>query len=68
VRRPPDPPGHSAEAKKWLTKAQQWINHATQEKSKDGTASPNPLPWDQRLELKLFRAEAEALMKEEPKK
>jgi len=33
--------------------------------SKDGTAAAAPLPWDQRLELKLIRAEAEALLKEE---
>jgi tetratricopeptide (TPR) repeat protein len=44
--------GHGDEAKKWLAKAQQWINQAPKE-------GANALPWDQRLELQLLRAEAE---------
>jgi len=80
--------GHMDEAKKWLTKSQQWIDHppwptnnAKQEiqgSVADGVSAvavgpapapvgpipPFPLPWDRRLELKLIRAEAEALLKE----
>jgi tetratricopeptide (TPR) repeat protein len=44
--------GHADESKKWLTKAQQWIDQAPKE-------GANALPWDQRLELRLLRAEAE---------
>jgi hypothetical protein len=44
--------GHADEAKKWLTKAQQWIDKAP----KEGAGA---LPWDHRLELQLLRAEAE---------
>jgi WD40 repeat protein/tetratricopeptide (TPR) repeat protein/tRNA A-37 threonylcarbamoyl transferase component Bud32 len=51
--------GHDEDAKKWLTKAQQWI---------DGNAYGSGQPWDQKLELKLIRAEAEALLKESDKK
>jgi tetratricopeptide (TPR) repeat protein len=58
--------GHTDEAKKWLTKAQQWLDLATQEKPKDGTTAAFPLPWDARLELKLIGAEAEAVLKEPP--
>ena len=80
--------GHMDEAKKWLTKSQQWIDHppwptnnAKQEiqgsvadgvpavavgpaPAPVGPIPPFPLPWDRRLELKLIRAEAEALLKE----
>jgi serine/threonine-protein kinase len=44
--------GHADEAKKWLTRAQQWINQAPK-------VGDEALPWDQRLELELLRAEAE---------
>jgi tetratricopeptide (TPR) repeat protein len=47
--------GHTEEAKKWLAKAQRWLDQAP----KDGAGA---LPWDQRLELKLLRAEAEAVI------
>jgi hypothetical protein len=60
--------GHTEEAIKWLAKAQQEMDQRTQEKAKDGTAAADPLPWDQRLELKLIRAEAEGLIKMEKKK
>jgi hypothetical protein len=60
--------GHVGETKKSLAKAQQWIDQTAQEKRKGGTAAAAPLPWDHRLELKLIRAEAEALLKEGPAK
>jgi tetratricopeptide (TPR) repeat protein len=44
--------GHAEEAKKWLTKAQHSIDHEPKE-------GANALPWSQRLELQLLRAEAE---------
>jgi hypothetical protein len=55
--------GHADEAKKWLTKSQQSIDRSTQEKLKKG-AGAAPFGWSERVELKLIRAEAEALMKE----
>jgi tetratricopeptide (TPR) repeat protein len=45
--------GHAQEARAWLTKAQQLLDQIL----KDAAV---PLPWDQQLELKLLRAEAEA--------
>jgi WD40 repeat protein/serine/threonine protein kinase/tetratricopeptide (TPR) repeat protein len=48
---------HADEAKKWLTKAQQWLDQAKDEKPGGAT-----LTWDRRLELQLIRAEAEALV------
>jgi tetratricopeptide (TPR) repeat protein len=47
--------GHADEAKKWLTKAQHWIDQAPKE-------GANALPWDQRLELMLLREEAEEVI------
>ena len=55
--------GHMDEANKWLTKAQQWLDH-----THDIGPVVTSLPWDEHLELKLIRAEAEALMKEEKAK
>jgi tetratricopeptide (TPR) repeat protein len=52
--------GHADEAKKWLSKAVQWFDPVTL----DGPKKPAvaALSWEQRLELKLLRAEAEALL------
>jgi tetratricopeptide (TPR) repeat protein len=52
--------GHAGEAAKWLGKAVRWIDSETQ-KDRNGLAAA-ALPWDQRLELKLLRSEAEALL------
>jgi WD40 repeat protein/tRNA A-37 threonylcarbamoyl transferase component Bud32/tetratricopeptide (TPR) repeat protein len=51
--------GHADEARKWLTRAQQWIDQAPKE-------GANALPWDQRLELRLLRAEAEEAISKKP--
>jgi hypothetical protein len=48
---------HAEEARKWLTKAQQWLDQAKDEKP----GGPD-LSWDRRPELQLIRAEAEALI------
>src|SRR5207245_1491470 len=57
--------GHAEEAKKWLAKAQQWIDQAAQEKPRGEAILLAVTPsWAERLELKLIRAEAEALLKE----
>jgi hypothetical protein len=53
--------GHADEAKRWLDKAGKWIDENTKEKPKDGAAGPS-LSWDQGLELKLIRQEAEELI------
>jgi Flp pilus assembly protein TadD len=60
--------GHADESKKWMTKAQQWLDQGKQEKAKDKPAAVDALPWDQRLELSLIRAEAEALLNGDTKK
>jgi tetratricopeptide (TPR) repeat protein len=52
--------GHAEEAKKWLTKAEQWLDQALAEKPKE--LGGNPLPWDRKLELQLLRREAEELI------
>jgi tetratricopeptide (TPR) repeat protein len=52
--------GHAAEAKQWLAKAVQWIEKASN--PKPDKAAGTPLPWDQRLELKVLRREAEELI------
>jgi uncharacterized protein HemY len=54
--------GHTEEAKKWLDKAVQWIDNATQEKSRDAVALS--LSWRGRLELQLLRGEAETLLRQ----
>jgi len=60
---------HANDAKKWLTKAQQWMNNPAPEKPTQGTPVFYMSPtWEQRLELKLIRAEAEGLIKDEKKK
>jgi WD40 repeat protein/serine/threonine protein kinase/tetratricopeptide (TPR) repeat protein len=48
---------HAEEARKWLAKAQQWLDQAKDEKPGGPTLS-----WDRRLELQLICAEAEALI------
>jgi tetratricopeptide (TPR) repeat protein len=52
---------HAEEARKWLAKAQQWLDQAKDEKP----GGPN-LSWDRRLELQLIRAEAEGLIGKAP--
>jgi WD40 repeat protein/Flp pilus assembly protein TadD len=59
--------GHTEEAKKWLARAQEGIDQRTDEKPKEETSATRPLSWDQRLELKLIRAEAESLINVEKK-
>jgi WD40 repeat protein/tetratricopeptide (TPR) repeat protein len=59
--------GHVEESKNWLAKAQKWMDERTKENPKDGLAAANSLSWDQKLELKLIRAEAEAQIKVEKK-
>jgi tetratricopeptide (TPR) repeat protein len=51
--------GHAEEAKKWLAKAQRWLDQAP----KDG---PGALAWNHRLELRLLRAEAEEAISKDP--
>jgi len=60
--------GHADDAKKWLSKAQLWIDKAAQEKPKETVLRAITPSWAGRLELKLIRAEAEALIKDEKKK
>jgi tetratricopeptide (TPR) repeat protein len=52
---------HTEEAKKWLTKAQKWIDQ-----SKEGNSDGARRSWDQRLELQLIRGEAEAVIGNAP--
>jgi hypothetical protein len=51
--------GHADEAKKWLANARQWLDKVP----KDGAGA---LPWNQRLELRLLRAEAEEKISKDP--
>jgi tetratricopeptide (TPR) repeat protein len=61
--------GHMDEAKKWLTEAQHCMDQAAQEKPRGESLFRAVTPsWEQRLELRLIRAEAEALIKDEKKK
>jgi tetratricopeptide (TPR) repeat protein len=52
--------GHAAEAKKWLGKAAQEIDQAVRDDPKNTAAA---LPWNQRLELRILRREAEKVLK-----
>jgi tetratricopeptide (TPR) repeat protein len=49
--------GHADEARKWLDKTIQWAEQA--DANKPGV---EPLAWNLRLELQLFRREAETLI------
>jgi WD40 repeat protein len=52
--------GHPAEARRWLDQAADWIDRANEE---DATGRTNaPYTWNNRLELRLLRKEAEAMM------
>ena len=52
--------GHADEARKWLDKAAKWLDAANPTDPETGMA----LTWSQRLELKLLRREASALLRE----
>ena len=56
--------GQADEARKWLDRAVRWIDTTGQAKSRDSAGSRQP--WNQRLEIQLFRREAEALLKGAP--
>ncbi len=53
---------HADEARKYLAKAGKWIDQA--EKKRETSETAVWFPWDQRLELRLLRGEAEELLKE----
>jgi hypothetical protein len=53
--------GHGEEARRWLAKAVQWLEQATQGRVKDPYV-PTPLAWDYRLQLEVLRLEAETLL------
>jgi WD40 repeat protein len=53
--------GNADEARKWLDKARHWLDTAQEARSKESTGSGQP--WNQRLEIQLFRREAETLLK-----
>jgi WD40 repeat protein len=55
--------GHVPEAKKWLTKAKQWIDQSKEENPDIVTWPPF---WARRLELQLLQAEAEAAVGKVP--
>lgn len=63
--------GHAEEAKKCLNKADERIDKAAREEATNGTGGTQ-IDWygrlQERQELKLIRAEAEALIKDEKKK
>jgi tetratricopeptide (TPR) repeat protein len=52
--------GKADEARQWLDKARRWID-AQEATSQEATGSAQP--WSQRLELQLFRREAESLLR-----
>ena len=52
--------GKHEEAKQWLQKANEWTDKVLDE-HEEGTA---PVPWNRKLTLKLFREEAEGLIKD----
>ena len=54
--------GHSEEAKKWLDKGVACADKTLHDEKQSDPA----VPWNRRLTLKLFRAEAEALLKPAP--
>jgi tetratricopeptide (TPR) repeat protein len=51
--------GHIDEARRWLQKAVDWIEEA---EARAPEGQEDPLSWENRLELKLFRREAESLL------
>jgi WD40 repeat protein/tetratricopeptide (TPR) repeat protein len=53
--------GKQDEARKWLDKAALWIDNAPEARSKEATGYRQP--WNERLEIQLFRHEAETLLK-----
>jgi WD40 repeat protein/tetratricopeptide (TPR) repeat protein len=53
--------GKQDEARQWLDKAAHWIDTAKDARSKESTGSAQP--WNERLEIQLFRREAETLLK-----
>jgi tetratricopeptide (TPR) repeat protein len=53
--------GHTDAARSWLEKAGAWID---QELAKPSDAGGSPLVWNQRLELRILRREAEALIRD----
>src|SRR5262249_26526921 len=61
--------GHADEARRWLSKAVEWQEQASQKDAHDPLMT-TPLSWPDRLTLDLFRREAEAMLvaKDEKKK
>jgi tetratricopeptide (TPR) repeat protein len=53
--------GKADEARNWLDKAAHWIDNAPEARSKEATGYRQP--WNERLEIQLFRQEAETLLK-----
>jgi tetratricopeptide (TPR) repeat protein len=58
--------GHKDEAERWLRQAGEWIDAAEAGKLDDPEYKA-PLPWDQRLTLRLLRREAETMILGEKK-
>jgi tetratricopeptide (TPR) repeat protein len=54
--------GHTAEARRWLDKAINWIDSSTQDKPKDDSYG-DQFGWQTWLALQVLRREAEALVK-----
>jgi hypothetical protein len=52
--------GHAEEARRWLEKAVRWLDQADWFRPPDVGVSPT---WPERLEARLLRREAEALVK-----
>jgi hypothetical protein len=53
--------GYAGEARKWLNKALAHLDRIEEEGAKEGAKAS--LPWNARLEMRLLRREAEALIK-----
>jgi WD40 repeat protein/Flp pilus assembly protein TadD len=53
--------GHTKEARQWLARAVQWLDQNASAKP-EGTDARPTLSWEQRLELRLLREEAEPLV------
>jgi tetratricopeptide (TPR) repeat protein len=52
--------GHMAEARRWLDRAVVWMEHGARQKPEEKDSAP--LAWDQWVELRLLRSEAEGLL------